>query len=157
MEYNISRWPFFETPWDILIGCEGIHTGNRYTSQQFCHLSIIAGVLSAYVLPFITLFSVIANISTSISLWIIFLSYAYCQNSSNDEYYEDIIEETRLKVAVVTKGKNNSPVSLIRKLFKRYYKEKAADEDDYIEEVEETTKIIFGKIDKKNISILKDF
>ncbi|CAH8502966.1 unnamed protein product [Schistosoma turkestanicum] len=34
----------------------------------------------------------------------------------------DIIEETRLKVAVVTKGKNNSPVALIRKMFKRYYK-----------------------------------
>ncbi|CAH8549499.1 unnamed protein product [Schistosoma guineensis] len=92
-----------------------------------------------------------------ISLWIIFLSYVYCQNASIDEYYDDIIEETRLKVAVVTKGKNHSPVSLIRKMFKRYYKEKAADEGDYIEEVEETTKIIFGKVDKRNISILKDF
>ncbi|CAH8540034.1 unnamed protein product [Schistosoma intercalatum] len=68
-----------------------------------------------------------------------------------------IIEETRLKVAVVTKGKNQNPVSLIRKMFKRYYREKAADEGDYIEEVEETTKIIFGKVDKRNISILKDF
>ncbi|KAH8876914.1 hypothetical protein KSF78_0005079 [Schistosoma japonicum] len=88
----------------------------------------------------------------SISLWITFMFYIYCYGAESDEYYDDIIEETRLKVAIVTKGKNNNPVALIRKMYTRYYKEKASDDDDF-EEVEETKTIIYGKFNKTNLKL----
>ncbi|CAH8564213.1 unnamed protein product [Heterobilharzia americana] len=66
MEYNISTWPFFFTPWDLLIGCSEFNVSRQYTSKLLCDVSNIAGVLCAYLLPIITLLNILANIITCV-------------------------------------------------------------------------------------------
>ncbi|VDQ00278.1 unnamed protein product [Trichobilharzia regenti] len=64
MQYNITTWPYFFSPWDLLMGCGKLSSGK--SDSVLCGVSKVAGIASAYILPFITIMNLAANIMTSI-------------------------------------------------------------------------------------------
>ncbi|CAH8850309.1 unnamed protein product [Trichobilharzia szidati] len=63
MQYNITTWPYFFSPWDLLMGCGLLSSGRR--NSVLCGVSSVAGIVSAYILPFLTMMNLAANIMTS--------------------------------------------------------------------------------------------
>nr|CAH8851300.1 unnamed protein product [Trichobilharzia regenti] len=66
MEYNVSKYPHFDNPWDMLIDCDNVKRGSPKSTPALCNIATLNGILCAYILPFIVLFNVICNVINAV-------------------------------------------------------------------------------------------